>query len=462
VALISFNKFFKVVNMADSTINQQFNIFPEIKIFLIIFVLCFVAFFRPHLKAADQVGYYSWVRSFVIDNDLDIKNDFEHFGMGHSAVKLAGIYHAQPWAIGSALLWFPFFLCAHLFVISAATIGFSLHPDGYSLIYRVMVGLGTTIYAFIGLLLTYRLLRSYFDPFIAQLALIAVWLASPLVFYMYSHPMMAHANDMFAYAILLFTWVRTRDLHHPFAASLMLGGAAGLCALIRTQNALLAILVVYFLLLRIVQGKLAVKNGLITLTLFCLTWCIIFFPQLYVWHLTFGEWLPGNPYAKLGAGEFHFGVPYVVQVLFSTNRGLFLWNPLLFFGVMGLFLFRKYDKSLFWFLLASFLLQLAVIGSWGVWHGGNAFGQRFFVNLSPVFGFGLAAILKELAARVSLKTLACLCGAFIVWNFLLILQYALETIPRYGPVSLKELVINQFLIIPSHAKRILRAWITRS
>ena len=66
--------------MTDNTITPQINIFPEIKIILIIFVLCFLAFFRPHLKVADQVGYYSWVRSFVIDRDLDIQNEFEHFG----------------------------------------------------------------------------------------------------------------------------------------------------------------------------------------------------------------------------------------------------------------------------------------------------------------------------------------------------------------------------------------------
>jgi|WetSurMetagenome_2_1015567.scaffolds.fasta_scaffold10159_3 hypothetical protein len=435
---------------------------PENKIILLIFILCFIVLFRPDLKGADQVGYYSWVRSFVIDHNLDIKNEFEYFHMENLAVKLNGVYHAQPWAIGCAILWLPFFLLAHLSTWSLTLLGVSIQANGYSFIYRAMVSLGTTCYALLGLLLTYKLLRLYFDYIVALLALISVWLASPLVFYMYSHPMMAHANDMFGYALVLFTWHRAYQSPRPFTDYLILGCAAGLSALIRTQNALLAVLCLIPLLLQVAKGNLKLKDGMLSLAIFSLAWWITFFPQLYVWHLTFGEWFPGVTSARLGAGEFSPGFPYVFQVLFSTNRGLFLWHPILFISFIGLFLLTKYDKPLFWFLLGSFLIQLGIIGSWQRWHGDNAFGQRFFVSLSPVFMFGLAALLQALKGKVSLKALFGLAGAFIVWNLLLILQYALETIPRCGPINLKELVVNQFLIIPTHFRRILAAWGTRS
>jgi len=279
---------------------------------------------------------------------------------------------------------------------------------------------------------------------------------------MYSHPIMAHAIDMFGYALVLYTWHQGYNSPRPFTAYLVMGCAAGIAALIRTQNAILVVLCLFPLLLKVARGNLNLKDGLISLAIFSLAWWITFFPQLYVWHLTFGEWLPGVPYAKLGCGEFSPGFPYVFQVLFSVNRGLFLWHPVFFISFIGLFFLPRYNKPLFWFLLSSFLIQLGIVGSWEYWHGANAFGQRFFVNLSPAFMFGLAALMQAIRGKVQLKALFCLAGALVLWNFLLILQYALETIPRSGPVNLKELVVNQFLIIPTHFRRILEAWRTRS
>jgi hypothetical protein len=44
---------------------------------------------------------------------------------------------------------------------------------------------------------------------------------------------------------------------------------------------------------------------------------------------------------------------------------------------------------------------------------------------------------------------------------LLIVQYALETIPRAGPVDVSLMIRNQFLIIPQNLDRVVRALLTR-
>ena len=94
-------------------------------------------------------------------------------------------------------------LSAHLLVTLANRLGVPVAADGYGAPYIWAVSLGGAIYAFIGIILTYRLCCTLFSPSVSVLATLAVWLSSPLVFYMYSHPIMSHANDTFAYALYL-------------------------------------------------------------------------------------------------------------------------------------------------------------------------------------------------------------------------------------------------------------------
>ena len=445
----------------DYKINETHNcnepkILRGITIIVVLYMILFVVFFRSIIVTGDPVGYYSWVRSFIIDGDLNISNEFEHYNMGNFPKNLKGVYPAQPWAIGSAILWSPFFVIAHVTVILTKYIGLNLEPDGYSLLYRFMVGLGSTLYALSGLIIIYFLIRKYFEDKVAILSVISLWLASPLIYYMCCSPLYSHANDLFAYSLILLCWYRT-GVYRRLGEYVLLGASAGLSAMIRTQNAIIVVFIVGYLIASVLLKKRRLREGLAQVIVFSLAWWVTFFPQLYVWKQTFGEWFPGSPYASFG-GSFHFGFPWVLQVMFSDNRGLFVWHPLLLFGVLGWYFLIKKDQHLTLFFLASFILQLAIIGSWNSWHGAHAFGQRFFVNLVPAFMFGLAALLNEFKKIVSIKVITFFCLVFILWNFILIIQFALETVPREGPTNLSAFVKNQFLVIPYHITRILEAW----
>lgn len=424
-----------------------------------------VLLLRPHLQRYDSVGYYSWVRSLVINGDLNIGNDFEKYDASLLLIKntKTGI-PGQPYAVGSAILWLPFFLIAHGFVIIANHLGFAISADGYSLPYRFLVSCGTAVYGTLGLLILYNIVREYYDASIAIISVMTIWLASPLFFYMFANPLKAHANDMFAYTLVLWAWLASRREPAQLLPYALLGGAAGLAALVRNQNAALAVLIILFIGYQVIKGFLTLGQGCLRSLVFSVAWWITFFPQLYVWHCTIGNWLLlRTPYSYIpGTGEFHTGFPWVLHVLFSDNRGLFIWHPVLLLTLPGwCFLYRK-DKLLAAFLTLSFLIQLGIVGSWDQWHGARAFGQRFFVNLEPAFSLGFAALLHTASARISLKTIIAVCVAFIIWNFLLMLQFIAETVPRDGPTDIWTLVKNQFLIIPTYFDKLLKGFITRS
>jgi hypothetical protein len=152
----------------------------ELNLLIAILFLGFVAF-RPEVQAFDPMGYYSWLRSVVIDGDLDVANEYAHYDrtwMGRTTV--TG-HRDNPFAIGAAILWSPLYLLAHNLSLVGRMFGLDLSSDGYALQYVVAVSLASVLYAFVGILLTYRLTCQFFKTEIAGLAVAAAWLASPSV-----------------------------------------------------------------------------------------------------------------------------------------------------------------------------------------------------------------------------------------------------------------------------------------
>jgi hypothetical protein len=96
-----------------------------------------------------------------------------------------------------------------------------------------------------------------------------------------------------------------------------------------------------------------------------------------------------------------------------------------------------------------------VIGSYDTWPGGASFGARRFINCTPIFAIGLAALLDRLRPAGHRVAVAGIVLA-IVWNFGLAVQYSAGIIPRDQPVSMRTIVRNQFLEVPPRISGI--AW----
>ena len=103
-----------------------------------------------------------------------------------------------------------------------------------------------------------------------------------------------------------------------------------------------------------------------------------------------------------------------------------------------------------------------MIASWSAWSGAAAFGQRFFVNMVPAFGLGLAAMLTILHRSIRWRWLVAGCSCFIIWNGLLVVRYVLGDIPHSGPVPLGVLVVGQFTVLWRHFHRIVQILLIRS
>src|SRR6185295_5215526 len=86
---------------------------------------------HPEFRA-DSPGYYGNLRSAVFDRDLDLRNEWEHWGLPPLPTDAAG-RTVNPYTLGPALLWAPFVLAVHAGVLAARALGLTAVPaDGYS------------------------------------------------------------------------------------------------------------------------------------------------------------------------------------------------------------------------------------------------------------------------------------------------------------------------------------------
>ncbi|NJN83069.1 MAG: hypothetical protein HC802_12830 [Caldilineaceae bacterium] len=155
---------------------------PGILLILAFFIVLLPILFKPWVHGADTIGYYGWLRSAVIDGDLQTADEFAHYGMAWLNTFAETGLRDSPGAVGSALLWSPWFLLVHAATLAGQALGLPLIADGYSQQYVWAASLASSLYALIGLWLTYLVAQDLVARKLALLAVIVAWLASPLLF----------------------------------------------------------------------------------------------------------------------------------------------------------------------------------------------------------------------------------------------------------------------------------------
>jgi len=244
----------------------------------------------------------------------------------------------------------------------------------------------------------------------ALAAALAVWFGTPLIFYMYIAPPMAHACQAFAVAAFLFVWIHVRE-RWTVGGGAALGATAALMVMVREQDLLIALAPAADWLLawwRAPDDTLGAPrrrlagHAVAALAAFAIGYA----PQLLAYLA-----LNGYPFpSRLVIRKLNWFAPHAFGVFASPEHGLVFWTPLALLAVIGLaagvagwfgwaarptLTRRRESASTAWlalcFLLAV-LSQIYVAGSVESWTVAGAFGQRRFVGLSAVFLVGLAGL----------------------------------------------------------------------
>jgi hypothetical protein len=389
----------------------------------------------PRIAESDAVEYFSYLPSLLFDGDLDFEDEYRRFyeedpegraGFKETFLDLSTATGLKLnfGPLGTALLWSPFYLATH-FVVGSA--------DGMSQPYRTAVSVASALYASVGLLLCYRLARRYAPPFASLAAVVTLWWATPVAYYMYVAPGMSHAASLFAVALFFSLW--------PWAVSAgvgrwaVWGASAGLMALVREQD-------LFFAAAALVAVR-GLPDRVKRLFAFGAAALLVFLPQLAVYHVLYGRPWPA-PQVENKMIRYS---PHFFEVLLSVEHGLFFWSPmLLLFFAGGLWMIKK-ERTSGLLLLAAFLAQVYISGAVDSWTQAGAFGARRFVGATAIFAVWGAWLFAAFEPRLRKAGVAAVCSVFILWNLSLMIQFGLGLMDRQRLVW-SQIVHNHVYIVP--------------
>lgn len=365
----------------------------------------------------DGKFYWAYLRSAWKDHNLDLRNELnrEYSPMANNKLQEKPFEKKQifNWLpIGASISWLPAFVIADMLVNGLHQVYPSFPNNGYSDIYQIIVGLENVLFVSIGVIMIYRLLTNYFNPFISVLTVILALFGTNLLFYGGVDVINSHPASFLLSSLYLFFWIKTRKKRKK-KEWILLGFLLGFMTMVRTQDAVFGSLLLFDFIFQKEPLHKKVLYMMITGTTFLIT----FFPQMLMWKYVFGNYFV-SPYFLGGFNFFH---PRILEVLFNARTGLFIWTPLYILCFVGLFIIRRR----FFPLIVVSLLQLYLIMSWSGWDQGASFGIRMIITGLPYLSFGLAAVLSKLKLLLRPALFYTVYAGFIVYNVMSIFIFLL-------------------------------------
>lgn len=365
----------------------------------------------------DALYYYVFTRSLVRDADVNFTNEYTHYKLldrGDHIMPTSTGHRRTIYAIGSGLLWTPFFLAADVFGTLRSSLGYSVDFSGYGPLHINAVALGSFLFGAVGLFVIHAFLRAHFGDRLASGAALLLGWASFLPWYLAQQPLTSHTASVLVVAV--FFLLREKGVMNSAAGSLAMGLVIGLGMSVRWQNGVYLLLpgVDFLQLLWRRQNVAATTKRIVLMATGVLVGVA---PQMLAWKAIYDEYF--LPYPPHGADFVRLGRPFVLETLFSSRHGLLSWTPVFWLSGVGLLALARQSPRRYAILWAPLLIMTYVNMSSGDWWAGGSFSNRRFDSLLPVLALGLAAFLdrslRVVRARPAIS-LALVCLGAGAWN----------------------------------------------
>ena len=348
---------------------------------------------------ADGVSYYEYLPAWIADGDPTFETLARDCCAGYDNEQPVGI-HRWPetgrWLdvhpIGVAVLMLPFFLVAH-----GLTWWSNLPRDGFSLYYQYGVGLAGLAYAVAGLVVLRRLLLRHFSEPVVLATLVAITFGTNLFHYAVYDSTYSHAFSFFLIGLVLLLLERWWDAATT-GRSVALGVVAALIVLVRHTNGIYLALVPLYGISRWSDFRTQItrlweRRGPIVVMLTAAAVCVS--PQLLLYKWATGHWIV-NAYPE---GSFTFGTAHILDTLFSVQRGVFFWSPVLLCAIGGVVVADGWARGLAWPTIGALAVITFLMANWFMWDLGSGFGHRGFTDALPLFAVYLATFFAWSATR---------------------------------------------------------------
>ncbi len=406
--------------------------------------------------ASDEIEYFAYLRSMWFDGDLSFDNEYRYFYDRNIARgwRFKETFLDGPTAtglrinfapVGSAILWAPFYILTDTGVRAARAAGVDVAADGYSTPYIASVVYASAFYGFLAIALSaHTASRVVGGAAAATVSALAVWIGTPILFYMYLAPGFSHACSAFAVAAFVVLWLHVRR-EWSMGGVVALGACAALMALVREQDLFIAIGPALDFLVwaprRVQAGALSWSAVLTRAVIGTATAAVCFLPQLLAYAVLFGRAAP----SATVQGKMTWTAPHVWQVLASPANGLLFWTPIALPALAGLIWLavggrqigghdREIDPGArAWVGVVCLVMvasQFYLGGALNTWAGSGSFGQRRLVGLTIFFVIGLAAFIRAFPKPLVRYAIYPLLALAVWWNLGLTVQFGARLMDR--------------------------------
>ena len=461
------------------------------------------------LYSSDEVEYFAYLRSLWFDRDVSFENEYQYF-YDHRIAQSADFHRTfleletatgrriNYGTMGCAILWSPFYALADATTRAGRGWGWGrdIPADGYSRPYISAVAYGSAFYGFAAVVLSIRAARRVVGPGAFSSAM-AVWLGTPLLFYMYVAPPFSHACSAFAVALFVTMWLYARETWSVRRAT-ALGLAGALMAMVREQDLFFALGPALDVALTVVSEKrlppprgagekrrgsappaeseegpgsaMAVRSRLDVMTAAVAgisAFAIGYLPQLLAYRALNGKFGP----SPLVTRKMSWSAPHALQVLADPQHGFFFWTPLAVLAVAGLLVLALVgpkahatdgtDAPRIGALMLLMLgLQVYISGAVESWTVAGAFGQRRFVAVTILLVVGLAALRAALRTRLLRAGVNVAIALCMWWNVALMAEFGTSMMDRQR-LELRRNLYDAFVTLPRAAPDLAYRYFTR-
>jgi hypothetical protein len=307
---------------------------------------------------------------------------------------------------GLSVLLLPFYLLATLFAVL-----FNFSANGLSLPYQISISLAGLSYALIGLffLIKFFKLQGISDR-ISNLIILLLFFGTTLFQYSIVEPAMSHVYSFAAISVFLYfasMYANTKSKQHLTLSALTLG----IILLIRPNNVLIVLFVPFLFASRghfMASLKELLKQRTFYYAIGLLLLFVIF--QLLVW-MRFENTLFSNRYVAYGFDWLH---PHLKEVVFGFEAGLFVYTPLAFIFLFGLFPLFRENRFKFLVLLVFLVLLIYFFSAYSAYTYFDGLGIRVLVDYFAVFAFAGAKLFTYLTDKMVAFNLLLACALFLV------------------------------------------------
>lgn len=386
------------------------------------------------LRGWDAQHYYALAHSIVFDRDVDITGNLEATPFSEAFDRDGnGSFEAvdrdqngrivSKYPAGLSLLEVPFLAIGHGVRRALAAGGItSARPPGYGDVEIWAVALGLLATCAVGCHLLCVILRPYVPSPWRELAIIAAWSGTSLMYYAAVFPFMAHAVGFTLVVWTVYVAESVRTGTRPVRSLWGVGVGLALLYLLRPQEVLIGLPLL--LLLRPVADQPAHRWApWAAAALVAVVAAIVL--QAWVHAEMAGNWT-----ANLAMeAEFRWWHPDFRTVLISPARGLLWISPIVLLALLGFAIPAPAGLPPAFAVFALHgLMQIVVIACWRAPQQGDAFGARMWAECAAAVACGLGLLyarggpLQRLLATIATAT--CL-----AWTNRLLMLYVSGRLP---------------------------------